>query len=340
MSLQPIDGAAAAAAIFMDRGDLAHLGWTLTGSSSSMVQERQFYAHHLAPLEVAHPEACVPTDVDEYLFDLNGFLLLPGLLSAEEVADANARIDAIPRTLPRSGWHGWVQRENHPEHRGISYQQVYELGGVFERMIDHPRYLNYVLRFIGGQDTFDCYHGPAFIDENFFSIRGPGEAIPMHSGGHEGCKRTAFHYHNGRFQCGQINVLTAFTDIGPDDGATMVIPGSHKSNLIHPAFLRRNRHQEWSDKGGGSVDGVEGAIEVHMKAGDAILFVDSICHGSARRVNSGDRRISVYRYGSSWNRTRFGHHASPDLLARLNPLACKLVHPRDLLRPPGAAMRW
>jgi ectoine hydroxylase-related dioxygenase (phytanoyl-CoA dioxygenase family) len=150
----------------------------------------------------------------------------------------------------------------------------------------------------------------------------------------------AFNFRSGRFACSQINVLTAFTDIGPGDGATMVIPGSHKSNITHPAFRRPTRQNEWGDGGGGSVDGVEGAIEVHMKAGDAIIFVDSTCHGSAKRVNPGERRITVYRYGSSWNRTRWGYHASPELLQRLNPFARKLVHPQEYVRPPGTAARW
>ncbi|QXQ06148.1 phytanoyl-CoA dioxygenase family protein [Sphingosinicellaceae bacterium] len=273
------------------------------------------------------------------MFDLRGYLILPALLSADDLRDANSRIDALP-PLSRGEWHGWLQREDHPDHRGISYQQAYELGGVFERLIDHPRYLNYVLRFLGGQDTYDTYHGPGFVDENFITLRGPGDAIPVHSGGHERAKRTSYGYHNGRFECGQINVLTALTDIGPGDGATMVIPGSHKSNIIHPAFLRRDRKHEWSSAGGGSVDGVEGAIEVHLKAGDAILFVDALCHGSALRQKPGDRRISVYRYGSAWNRTRFGHQPSPELLARLNPLARRLIHPRDLIRPPGTPPRW
>ncbi|MGH6697278.1 phytanoyl-CoA dioxygenase family protein [Sphingopyxis sp.] len=299
-----------------------------------------YSSHDISSPAVSHPEASVPTELDEYLFDLNGFLLLKAVLSPAEVAEANARIDAIPRDLPRGAWHDWVQREDHPEHRGTSYQQVYELGGVFERMIDHPRYLNYLLRFIGGHDTHDHYHGPTAIDENFFTIRGPGEAIPVHSGGHELCSRTGYRYHNGRFLCGEINILTAFTNIGPGDGATMVIPGSHKSNMIHPAFLRRDRVQEWSNDGGGSADGVEGAIEVHMRAGDMLLFVDALCHGSARRSNAGERRISVYRYGSGWNRTRFGHQPSPEMLARANPVARKIIQPRDPIRPPGTPARW
>ena len=304
-----------------------------------MSDATRYPAHVEPPPPVDHPQAAVPTALDEYLVDLQGYLFLPGLLTPEEVADGNARIDALP-DLPRAGWHGWVQREDHPAHRGVSYQQVYELGGVFERMIDHPRYLNFVLRFLGGHDTFDRYHGPAAIDEAFFSRRGPGEAIPVHSGGHEHCRRTAYGYADGRFFCGQVNVLTAFTEIGPGDGATMIIPGSHKSQIIHPAFLERDRPHEWSDAGGGSVDGIPGAVEVHMRPGDAILFVDALCHGSARRVNPGERRISVMRYSSSWSRTRFGHMPSPELLDRLNPVARKFVLPREPIRPPGASARW
>lgn len=299
-----------------------------------------YHDHEIAPPAIAFPGGAIPTDLDEYLFDLRGYVLLPGLLTADEVVEGNTLFDTIPRDLPRGGWHGWVQREDHPEHRGASYQQIFELGGVFERMVDHWRYLNYLDRFVGGHDSHDRYHGPLAIDEAFFSVRGPGEAIPIHSGGHERASRTGFSFHNGRFLCGEINVLTAFTDIGPGDGATMVIPGSHKSNLIHPAFSRRDRVHEWSKEGGGSAEDVEGSIEVHMKAGDALLFVDALCHGSARRVNAGERRISVYRYGSGWNRTRFGHQPSPETLARVNPVARAILHPRDPLRPPGAMPRW
>jgi len=72
------------------------------------------------------------------------------------------------------------------------------------------------------------------------------------------------------------------------------------------------------------------------------VFVDATCHGSAKRVNPGERRIAVYRYGSSWNRTRWGYHASPELLERLKdkPFARKLVHPQEYVRPPGTPARW
>jgi hypothetical protein len=289
---------------------------------------------HMPPPKPLVSEARIPTALDEFLFDLRGFVIIPQLLSPQEVADCNAAVDTIPRSLPRLGWHGHIQREDHPEHRGISYQQIYELP-AFSKIIDHPNLINYIARFVGGQDTFDYHHAPLYIDENFFNLRGPGEAIPLHAGGHDVCKRMQFRYHNGRFACGQVNALIAYTDIGPGDGATMVIPGSHKSNMMHPAFAAPERANEWGNDGtGGSVEGIPGAIEVHLKAGDAVLFVDATCHGSAKRVNPGTRRISVFRYGPSWGNSRWGYRASSELLSRLGPLAKKIAEPQEYRSPP------
>lgn len=288
----------------------------------------------LPPPPPLNPDAPVPSDLDDYLFDLQGFLVMRQVLSPAEVEACLADAARIPRDLPRLGWYGHVQREDHPEHRGLSYQQIYELP-AFSKLVNHPNYINYVARYVGGRDTFDYHHGPYYIDENFYNLRGPGEAITLHAGGHDICKRMQFRYHNGRFACGQVNVLIAYRDIGPGDGATMVIPGSHKSNLVHPAFLDPERAKGWEEGGGASVDGVPGAIEVHLQAGDAIIFVDATCHGSAKRVNPGERAISVFRFGASWGNSRWGYRASAELKARLGPEAAKLVEPQTYRRPPG-----
>lgn len=295
----------------------------------------KYWDHNIRPLPVRFPEYPCPTELDEYLFDLQGFIVLRGALNASEIVACNEVIDSIPKTLERGRWWGYVQREDLPEHRGRSYQQIYEAGAAYERLIDHPSYINYILRFVGGQDTFDYQHGPLFIDENFVICRGPGEAIPIHSGGHDWTKRQLYTYHNGRFQCGQVNVLIALTDTGPGDGETMLIPGSHKSNLAHPSLLEQGSAR-WVT--GGSVDDVPAAIRVYMRAGDAIIFVDSCCHGSARRTNPGERRFAVYRYGSSWNRTRWGYAPSTQLLHRLNPFAASVVRTTDGDRRPPDAM--
>ena len=138
----------------------------------------------------------------------------------------------------------------------------------------------------------------------------------------KGTKRTQFRFYNGQFHCGQINLLLALTDIKSGDGATMVVPGSHKAHFPHPDAERHRMRGEVA-----SVDDVEGAIEIHMDAGDAILFVDAISHGSAKRDNPGNRRIIVYRYGPSWGNFRHGYQVSDELAARLTPERLQIVRP-------------
>lgn len=267
------------------------------------------------------------TDLDIYRFDLRGYLHIPGALSADEVAELNAGLDAIPALSPGE-WHGYVHAHRYGSLDGLNFQQIYEAGEPFERLIDHPSWFERAKYFVGGEGTFDSAHGPLFIDENFANFRGPGEAIGLHSGGHAGVKRCQFRYHAGRFMCGQINVLMALTDIGPGDGATMVIPGSHKSNFEHPHARSEDARV--------SVEAIEEAIEVPMAAGDALLFVDAISHGSARRVNPGIRRIAVYRYGPSWGNFRHGYQPSSELLERLTPERRRIVQPQRLIpRPPA-----
>ena len=264
------------------------------------------------------------TDLDTYLFDLRGYLLLEGALSAEEVKDLNACLDEIPSIKPGE-WAGYVHGHSYGETDGLNYQQIYEAGDPFERLIDHPSWIDKVKFFVGGEGTFDYHHGPLFIDENFANFRELGEAIGLHSGGNWKIKRNQYRVLNGTFMCCQVNVLMALTDIGPGDGGTMLIPASHKSNFEHPYM---DRYKMAKDASG---DNAEAAIEVYMKAGDALLFTDAITHGSAKRVNPGIRRVAVYRYGPSWGNFRFGYQPSPELLERLTPERRQIVQPQELI---------
>lgn len=278
---------------------------------------------------------------EEYMFDLNGYLILKNVLTKSHVAEMNAILDGIKQLTPplaKGEWYGGVHAHNYGGAEGINLQQIYEAGEPFERLIDYPGWFAKVKHFVGGERTFDWQHGPLFIDENFANLRGPGEAIGLHSGGFQGVKRNQYRYHNGRFQCGQVNILMALSDIGPGDGATMIIPASHKSNFVHPDTEQHKMKQGEVT----SVDDVEGAIEVHLEAGDALLFVDAISHGSAKRVNPGERRIVVYRYGPSWGNFRHPYRASMEMLERLTPRQREVVCPqlpvkREPNRIPGTS---
>lgn len=273
------------------------------------------------------------TDMERYLFDLNGFIVIRNALSAEEVDACNAVLDTMQHGQPGQ-WHGHVHGHNFTgSHEGLNLQQIYESGPAFERLIDHPSWIEKVTHFIGTDEpNFDGNHGPLFIDENFANIREKGQAIGLHSGGDKRVTRCQFRYHDGRFHCGQVNILMAFNNIGPGDGATMVIPGSHKSNIAHPEYAQAMMNEDM----GTSVDGITGAIEVHMQAGDALCFVDAIMHGSAARTNDGQRRIAVYRYGPSWGFFRHPYRPSESLLSRLSPRQQQIVMPHKPAQSPPA----
>ena len=267
----------------------------------------------------------MPSEMERYLFDLNGYLVLKNALSPTELEACNKSFDrynAVQGSQAINGVH--VQETNRQE--GVSIQQLYEGGQVWQDLIDHPNWFNKVVHFLGTDDpeNFDGHHGPAFIDESFGSIREKGGALRLHSGGHVGTIRTQYRFHAGKFHCGQVNILMALSDIGPGDGATMVIPGSHKSNIRHPQTVKLEDRASQT-----SADETVGAIEVHLKAGDALLFVDAIMHGSARRTNDGERRIAVYRYGPSWGYFRHHYRPSEALLRRLTPIQARIVMPHS-----------
>jgi hypothetical protein len=82
------------------------------------------------------------------------------------------------------------------------------------------------------------------------------------------------------------------------------------------------------------MDDLPGAIAVYLEAGDALLFVDGVMHGGAARTNSGERRVTIYRYGPLWAAaTRFGYRYSDALLARLTPARRKILQPVPPIAP-------
>lgn len=256
--------------------------------------------------------------LDEYMFDLQGFQIIRGAVDPGHLESLNRALDEFPE-LAWKEWHGNIQRfDNHAE-SGCELQNIVEGGETFERLIDHPAWIDKMRKYCGEAET---YVEGLFIDECFASIRHKGGFFPMHSGGADGVIRNQYRFVNGRFRCGQVNVLLALTNIGPGDGGTYLLPGSHKSSFPHPEFSL-----DWTTRIKKGFVEFSGGIEVHLNAGDALLFVDAVCHGATERTNPGERRVVIYRYGPTWGTTRYGYEYSDELLARLTP------ERRQILRP-------
>lgn len=257
----------------------------------------------------------------DYLFDLHGYRVIENALTPRQLAWINDWIDRQPQ-LPPGSWIGDVEVHTYQGHDGINYQNIVAGGEVFEELIDSPTWINDVRRYI-------CTHGHGLsINEAFLNVREQGGFIGIHSGGHLAAFPHVVRHHTGQWMVGQINILMALTDIGPGDGATTVIPGSHKSHEIHPALRaegdRAGKSTGYNDE---IVAGEQlGMQEVYLKAGDALMFTDAICHGSAARTNPGQRRVMIYRYSPHTMMPRYNYLPSPEFLARLTPERRKIIN--------------
>ena len=285
----------------------------------------------------------------DYLFDLQGYLVLKGAISIDDLREMNSWVDehwAHVESPPILGeaqlnvnpdpeyWIGNVEIHSYGQDDGVNFQNIIEGGAVFERLIDHPALHPLAERYINPVNGLS-------IHENLLNVRGPGGFLYIHCGGHAPLFYLTFRQHNtGAWMVGQINVLIALHDIGPGDGPTVLVPGSHKATEIHPRLELDGKgiiaaHHE--REAAGTALGMK---EIHLEAGDALFFTDAITHGSAERTNPGYRRSVIYRYASRYLRTRFNYQLSPELAARLTPERHGIlepVAPRGRMLTPVAA---
>ena len=262
-----------------------------------------------------------PTLLDEFLFDLNGFLILKNAVDEPLLQALDAEFDAFPRDLERGGWYRGAQRRDYTSETGFELHQAVTAGDAFEELIDHPSWIGHVRHFAGEEDS---YVEGITLDETIASIRSSGGHHPVHSGGHRSPIRTQYRVEHGVFRCGLVNVILALTDIGEGDGATMVIPGSHKSSFPHP--------EAGSYEAGDRMDSLPGAIPVHLERGDALLFVDALMHGGSTRTSEGERRVTIYRYGPVWGSSRYGYVFDQDWVDALPEERRAIVQPVPQVR--------
>ena len=281
--------------------------------------------------------------VQDYLFDLQGYLVLKNAISAADLREMNQWIDDhaayVEKPWSTDGdpkkkgrWiGGHIETHTYNEENGVNFQSIIEGGPVFERLIDHPAWIDLVKKYIHSSVNGLSIH------ENFLNVRGPGGYLHIHCGGHVPLSYLTFRQNNtGEWMVGQINVLMALNDIGEGDGPPVLIPGSHKCTEIHPRLEVDSRGLIYDSVSGKPAGTAIAMQEMYLKAGDVLLFTDAITHGSAERTNPGYRRTIVYRYSPKYVRERFNYRISEALLQRLTPERRAIIEPNAPRRPPSA----
>ena len=234
--------------------------------------------------------------LQQYLFDVQGYLVIKDALSAAEVARLNRLLDRQQLPAP-----GQTQRfGSAPDGAGFL-----AWGQPFCALLDHPRIMP-ILRFRLG----DCFRldriygmcmkqgmarGRLHADYGATSKASraqPGEYVP---------------FRDDQIYNGFVVVSWCLTNSGPGMGGFCCIPGSHKSNYRLPQQIDEASEESPC------------VIIPEAPAGSVILFTEALTHGTAAWQARHERRSLLYKYcvsNMAWTSRRVQSPADADLTPR------------------------
>ena len=216
-------------------------------------------------------------ELQQYLFDLQGYLVLHNVLGAPELAELNRLIDAQRLPSPRerirfgsaAGAHG-------PDHGFLNW------GEPFCRLLDHEAIMPILRLRLGDCFRLDRLYGIRMHKgQTMGSMHADYGASALNSFTRPGER---FHFAPNGIYEGFTVVAWSLTDAGPNCGGFWCIPGSHKSNFKLP----RQIHEAPEEASCVAIPDVP--------AGSVVLFSEAVMHGTAPWRADHERRTLLFKY--------------------------------------------
>lgn len=226
------------------------------------------------------------TPAQRYHFEMYGYVVVPGVLSADECGILREALQRTKRDL-RARAPGHVVQPGeacfiHDEPHHVFMGAIREVEPAFTAYATHPRLVGMAEEIIGGEARMVEMNG-------HINVRNPKDDLAAEPkyGFHTGIDVPyGTHTKNGLFHCSFVKTLTNLTDLGPDDGGTVVVAGSHKldvpeAQMIACAYEDRSLiHQ------------------VIAPAGSTLLFCETLIHATGRIRSDRERAIIICGYGT------------------------------------------
>jgi hypothetical protein len=201
---------------------------------------------------------------------------------------------------------------------GNFYQlhNMLEYDDVFLEVMAHDEIIPYIYAMVPR---------PCRLIESILLYRKKGFGNPLHRNTFSNMRMV-----DGRIQADYVATLVYLTDMGPDDGPTIIIEGSHhiKNKFpFHPIDPRWNLdHLTAKEKFENNFDGllqipfneIPGYREVHCEAGDVIIFSEDVIHGAKEVSSDKERLVLKYGYAPYYVSNLHGVEYSKDLINRCN----------------------
>ena len=200
--------------------------------------------------------------------DAEGCAVVEQFLDDTEVADLNAELQPVRDATPLG----------RNDFEGFDTRRIYALFAKvrgFDRLATHPQLLGVLDRVLGDYQL----SGPVGIDI------GPGESA-------QGLHRDDVVYPLAwPHQQVVLNTMWAFDDFTEDNGATVIVPGSHRTSPL--------------DK----PDDAD-AVAATMPAGSVMFYVGTVWHGGGANRTDRRRLGVILEYVASWLRAQENHVAA------------------------------
>jgi len=212
------------------------------------------------------------TDLQKYLFDLQGFVTIEDVLTAEECDTAIEKIKSNMQPMEKT--------PDGYDAKGTWYSSggLLDAGQPFIQLIDHPKLMVVLTEIIN----------PMLRLESAYSfVRYNGcPPFEMHGGNRGGRVNFRYYVQNNQIYTGLTVIAFALQDIAEADGGFACIPGSHKSDFVVPPEDRKAQFA------------VGGPLVRHipMPKGSATIFTETLAHGAASWQGDEPRYGLFYKY--------------------------------------------
>ncbi len=218
-----------------------------------------------------------------------GYLILPALISTEQVARLNVRIEEL---FALEGADAGREFKTEPGARRIA--NAVDKGLVFEEVIDHPEVLAAIEVVLGPDFKLSSLNVRSANPHN-------GCAQPLHVDGGELPDAI------GNSVCNSVWMLDDFTE---RNGALRIVPGSHR-------WGRAPEHDAKPDT----------EVLVTGKAGDVVVMNAHLWHGGSENFTDQQRRAMhvYYTRGDKPQQQYQKRLIRPEVQARLSPLRRHLL---------------
>ena len=214
------------------------------------------------------------TEEQRFVFDLKGWILLPGVLEPSLLKSIREYLRGIVADKARHG----------------RYFPRLSIHGPAQHLVDHPAIVGILTEIIADGPTPDAYGFRC--ESSFFVDRPCGHAgfLPAHCGPIVG--PLAYRVLNGRIWSGLTRVVWELSDVRQPEGGTPIMSGSHKASFDVPAAYRKYDPALY-----------EGYC---CPAGSAIIMSESCWHYGVEWQDPSDNRLAVFNcynsYVSQWHK--------------------------------------